>query len=322
MNIKDIINEANGYKKVTDPRLKKMIALAVMHDATFPREELVKLDRHPKDDDVVKMLSDLIDRSLSNTMYGDVSRDGKYDQWLLKKYADGAINYEDLTGEGADALGAFKQLSIRGLLQPQHQDINRISSIRKLVSLTRGGLYSSTLRRLQDEEKIKQLKKEKKDVVLIDDERYYVAIPLNYGACYVFNNDIGIQASFCTGSSSTTWFYTYAKQGPMIDVLDKQNMDSNFGKWQLHAPTNQIKDAKQDSYSTDRQFATLFPGLLLRICQAMDAKKNIIEEMSKEITEPGSNRPIIPNGYDVEESINQLARKFPISFDSSAEKEK
>jgi len=319
MIIKDIINEANAYKKVNEPRLKKMIALAVMHDGTFPRKALASLGKNPKDDDVVKLLSDLIDRSLSNTNYGDISRDGKYDQWLLKKYADGAIDYEDLTGEGADALGAFKTLSIRGLLNPQHQDINKIRTIRQLVSLLASNSYAPILRRLKDEEKIKQLKKDKKDIVLIDDDRFYVAIPLNYGACYVFNNEVGIQASFCTGSSSTNWFYRYAADGPMIDVLDKKNIDNVFGKWQIHAPTNQIKDAKQDYNSTDSNFAKLFPGLLKRICDAMNQKKVLINELSSQMVNPDRpNVPMVPSGYDVDVAITQIKNKFPLSYESKA----
>ena len=165
------------------------------------------------------------------------------------------------------------------------------------------------------------MKKEKKDIVLIDDERFYVSIPLNYGACYVFNNEIGVPASFCTGSSTTSWFYRYAMDGPMIDVLDKNNINDNLGKWQLHAPTNQIKTADQGRDSRDEIFAKLFPGLLQRICNVMLEKKTEINNLSKQMTYPDSDRILVPNGYDVNREVEELKRTFPLSYNSKAPEE-
>jgi hypothetical protein len=316
MIIKEILNEANAYKKVSDPRLKKMIALAVYQDATIPRAQLATLGKHPSDDDCVKLISDLMDKSLSRTRYGDVAKDGKYDQWLLKKYSDGAIDYEDLSGEGADALGAFKALSIRGLLKTQHQDINKFRTVRQLVSLITRGPYTSDLRRIQDEETIKQAKRDKQEIVLINDDRFYVGIPLNYGACYYFNNGEGIQASFCTGSSSRNWFTRYASDGPMIDVFDKNNPNETIGKWQIHAPTSQIKAADQNyRESIDSVFADVFPGLLKKICNAMLAKQDVIKELSAKAKDE-NNKDIVKGGYDVPNAVRQLAQKFPLSYNS------
>lgn len=317
MIIKDITNESQVYKKINDPRQKKMLALAVYHDGSFPRHKLVTLGKSPSDDDVVKLLSDLIDQRLSNTNYGDISREGKYDQWLMRLYQNGAVDWEDISGEGADALGAFRTLSTRGLLQPQHQDINKFTTLRKLISLMVRGPYVPILARLKDEEKIKQLKRDKKDTVLMNTDRFYVSIPYNYGACYVFNNELGVQASFCTGSSATHWFYRYAAEGPMIDVLDKKNPNEVTGKWQIHAPSGQIKAADQNYRdSRDDVFANLFPGLLKEICDNMLAVKDDIKEMSKNIVNPDSNRKLVPEGYDVPAQVALIARTFPLSYNS------
>lgn len=321
MIIKEILTEAQAYKKVTDPRQKKMLALAIYHDASFPRALLASVGKNPSDDAVVKLLSDIMDNKLSNTNYGDISKSGKYDSWLLRQYQNGIIDYEDLTGEGADALGAFSALSKRSLLKPEHQDINKIASVSRLVSLLRKPEYSDILRRIQNEEKIKQLKKDKKDTVLINDDRFYVSIPYNYGACYVFNNELGIQASFCTGSSTTNWFYKYAQTAPMIDILDKENMNAIEGKWQIHAPTRQIKNAAQNYNSRDEVFAELFPGLLKKICDEMLARQDEIKKMSAEIIEPDSGRNLVPDGYDVPRAVRQIKDTFPMSYDSKPPKE-
>ena len=177
-------------------------------------------------DDGKTKLSDIIDNSLANSSYGDISRDGKYDQWLVRQYANGAMDYEDLTGEGADALGAFKALGRRGVLKPFHQDINKFRSLRQLITVImgRGSPYQAALQSMRDEATLNKMKRDKREVVLIDDENFYVTIPLNYGACYYFNNALGVRASFCTGSSSTSWFGRYAGEGPMIDILNKKEI--------------------------------------------------------------------------------------------------
>ena len=203
-----------------------MVNLAIQHDNTLPRHIVASLGRHPSEEATIQLLSDIIDNSLANSSYGDISRDGKYDQWLVRQYANGAMDYEDLTGEGADALGAFKALGRRGVLKPFHQDINKFRSLRQLITVImgRGSPYQAALQSMRDEATLNKMKRDKREVVLIDDENFYVTIPLNYGACYYFNNALGVRASFCTGSSSTSWFGRYAGEGPMIDILNKKEI--------------------------------------------------------------------------------------------------
>jgi hypothetical protein len=83
-----------------------------------------------------------------------------------------------------------------------------------------------------------------------------------------------------------------------------------MGKWQLHAPTNQINNGNQTNRK-DEKFAELFPGLMKRIAQAISAKG---EEIKKNSTE------IVNGGYDVSKAVSDLKNKFPISY-NSGEKE-
>ena len=122
-----------------------------------------------------------------------------------------------------------------------------------------------------------------------------------------FNNAHGYNASFCTGSSSgATWFNRYADDGPIISVFDKQNPDDVMGKWQIHAPTNQINNGNQ-TVRRDEKFAELFPGLMKRIASAIQGNA---DELKKNSTE------IVNGGYDAAKAVNDLKNKFPMSYNS------
>jgi hypothetical protein len=309
---KKTVTEANVAAKIKDPKTIKMIGIAMRHDGTLPKAKVAALGPKPQDEQILKLWSDMLDASLRSTDYGDISADGKFDDWLTRMYINGIADYEDINGEGGDALGAWKALSIRGKLKEKDQDFNRFKNLRQIQAIIQNRDYRDELRKIKDAEVIEKHKREKKETTLIDDERFLVTVPYNYGACYNFNNSHGFNASFCTGSSSgATWFNRYADDGPIISVFDKQNADDVMGKWQIHAPTNQINNGNQ-SNRRDEKFAELFPGLMKRIADAIQSKG---EEINKNSTE------IVKGGYDAAKAVSDLKNKFPISYNSAVEAE-
>lgn len=305
------LSEANpGEKILKDPRMAKMLALAVRHDHTFPGPALARLGPNPKDEDVVKLWSDLIDRTLSHTNYGDLSRDGKFDSWLTKLYLNHVNDYEEINGEGGDALGSWKALSVRGLLDPVDQDFNRFQSISQLQKVVRKGKYAEALRKIADAEKLAAMKKDAKQIVLIDDDRYFVIVPLNYGSCYTFNNAEGAQGQFCTGSSSgLTWFNRYSSDGPIVSIIDKKNMNDKNGKWQMHTATRQLKNATQDYNAGQSDFADLFPGLMKKIVGALSSHS---EELKNASVQMGISR----GGWNIPDEIERIKRYYPTAYNS------
>jgi len=310
-----ILQEANVAAKIKDPKTVKMLAIAMRHDSTIPRNKIAALGPNPTDEQVMKLWSDLLDSSLRSTDYGDLSQDGKFDEWLTRMYINGVADYEDINGEGGDALGAWKALSIRGKLKPEHQDFNRFKTLRQIQNIVRQREYGDELRRIKDAETIEKHKREKKETTLIDDDRFYVTLPYNYGACYTFNNSAGYQASFCTGSSSgLRWFERYSKDGPIISIVDKDNMDDVNGKWQMHGPTGQMNNGNQSlSYHRgDEKFAELFPGLMKKIIAAL---RSNADEVKKNSTE------IVPDGYDIDKAIADIKKNLPQSYAAEAEQD-
>ena len=321
MNIIELITEANVAAKLAgDPKIKKMLRIAVYHDSTFNRTLLSRLGPRPTDDDILELWSQVLDSTLSATKYGDVSREGKFDKWLTNMYINGVADYEDIKGEGGDALGAWNALSTRNKLKPEHQDFNKFNSLRQIQLIIRNPVYRDILRRIQDSAVIEKHKREKKEITLIDNNRFLVVIPFNYGACYTFNNSVGYNASFCTGSSrGLEWFKEYAPRGPIVSIFDKANADHKDGKWQMHLATNQLQNGDQDNRSNmsrnDPRFAELFPGLMKSIADAMTAKAEEITAASKEISR---------NGYDVAAAVSDIQMKAPLSYasvDKTAEPE-
>jgi len=317
MKLDQVINmmdlqEANVAAKIKDPKTIKMLGIAMRHDGTLPKNKIAALGTTPSEEQILKLWSDVLDDSLRTTDYGDLSADGKFDEWLTRLYINGVVDYEDINGEGGDALGAWKALSIRGKLAPAHQDFNKFKSLKQIQKIVQDRNYREELRRIKDAEVIEKHKREKKETTLIDDEQFLITLPYNYGACYNFNNAAGFNASFCTGSSSgQRWFERYAPEGPIISIFDKQNQEDENGKWQMHAPTGQMNNGNQNlSYSRgDKAFSERYPGLMKKIIAAMKSKADEIKSNSTEI---------VSGGYDINAAIEDIKNKLPYSYASEA----
>ena len=313
-----VISEANVAAKILkDPKLTKMLAIAMRHDSTLPRSKVAKLGPNPADKDVVQLWSDLLDDTLRRNNYGDLSQDGKFDDWLTRLYINGVADFEDINGEGGDALGAWKALSIRGKLKPEDQDFNKFKNIKQLQRIRNNSFYRQELERIKDQEHIAKMKREAKEIVLIDDERFRVIAPMNYGSCYSTDKAGGYIPNFCTGSSSgATWFGRYSPDGMIVNIVDKENIEDVNAKWQFHAATNQLvrgdQERRHDLSYNDQRFAELFPGLMKRIADAILAHADQIKELSKEIT---------PGGYDAAKEVELIKKKYPLAYASGQEPE-
>lgn len=312
------LRESNIAARVREPKAMKQLRIAFTHDHTIPRHLIAQLGPNPSDADVVKLWGKLIDDTLSQNDYGDLSADSKFDEWLLRQYINGVADYEDINGEGGDALGIWKALSTRGLLKPSDQDFNKFKSIKQLQRIRNDRQYRDHLDRIKDAEKIEKLKREAKQINIIDDERFRVMVPFNFGSCYSNDRGEGFIPNFCTSSSSgNEWFARYAPNGMIINITDKPNKDDVDGKWQFHAATNQLvrgdQERRHDLSYNDGRFAQLFPGLMKRIIAAIESHAAEIHEESKQIT---SGR-----GYDVAHEIEMIKNKYPQSANSDAPEE-
>ena len=332
MKLSQVIAEANAAVKVLrDPKRVEKLALAFRHDHSVPHNAVAKLGSKPTDEDIVKLWSSLLDQSLDLSRKSptkpNLSADGRFDDWLTKLYINGAVDFEDISGEGGDALWKWLTLSRGRVLKPQDQDFNRFESIQQLSNRMSSGYYRGALERLKNQAEIQKLKKFAKMITVYKDDRFTCIIPLNYGATAVFNNAEGFQANFCTGGSSgITWFRRYAPDGIIVCVLDAKNVDTKNGKWQFHAPTRQIVNAQQDDRGdvsgNDQRFAELFPGLMKKIIAGIEAKADEITQASDTVDNGFTDerdRPskLVDGGYNIPREIQRIERTFPISTAST-----
>lgn len=305
----------------------KMLALKVWADSTFPMHEMSKLGRidmnNPQATAKVRdLLTTLLRQSMGNTDFINLAIQPDADvmlNWLLDRYSRGMINYEDASGEGVDALAKWAALRNQ---PPQvgrknnrfPTDVNAFRDVKQLQMLVQDAWYNNVLEKLKNQEEINKHKRSAKEIVLIDNPRFHVAIPLNFGSCYVFNNAEGKQANFCTGGSSGLyWFNNYAKNGPMISITDKRNVDRKEGKWQIHSHTDQFVNSEQDSRwnsaGNATEFGKLFPGLMKDIVREMLLRKDEIRKGSIE-----EIKGVDTGGYDVDAEVKELRDKFPGAF--------
>ena len=314
MNSHEFLAEANIAAKLkSDAKMAKRIGIAMRHDRTLPMTLVARLGTKPDDQQLLQAWSDLLDKTLSNTDYGDLSREGKYDEWLTRQYVNGQVDFEDINGEGGDALGAWAALSLRGKLEPRDQDFNRFPDIGALQRAMRKPVYLRELERIKDQETIEKHKREQKNIVVYEDENYWCAVLLNYGACYTFNNAAGYRANFCTGSSSgLSWFQRYAPDGLLLAVINKNDLENADGKWQIHAATNQFVNADQEERwnpeRNARKFGKMFPGVMKAVVQGLSAKAAEINQASAAITR---------GGYDIAKEVQALQDKFAGAFTSA-----
>jgi hypothetical protein len=332
MKLSQVIAEANAAVKVLkDPKRAKMLAIAIRHDHSVPHNAVAKLGPKPTDEYIVKLWSELLDQSLDLSRRSptkpNLSADGRFDDWLTRLYINGAVDFEDINGEGGDALWKWLTLHNGGVLKPQDQDFNRFESIQQLSNRMSNGFYRGALDRLKNQAEIQKLKKLAKMVTVYKDERFTCIVPLNYGATAVFNNADGFQANFCTGGSGgISWFRNYAPDGIIVCVLDAKNVDTKWGKWQFHAATRQIVNAQQDNRGdtsgNDQKFAELFPGLMKKIIAGIQDKADEIQKASDTVDNgftDNRDRPskIIDGGYNIPKEIQRIERTFPISTAST-----
>lgn len=287
-------------KLLRDAKLSKQLAIAWRHDHTIPRETAIALGPNPTPEAVAARWAAMLDQDLVRSLGEQYGRDPKFADWLTDQYVTGRADWEDVSGEGIPFLSDWQYLVQAGHIDGQYRDLNKIKNIHKLQTILQQ--YQQQVAAHKSKRELDKVKENVREVVLIDNDRYRVSIPLNYGACRTFNLT-GHQSTFCTGSSSgQTWYQRYSPNGPLVMVLDKANQFEPDGKWQFHAPTNQIVNSIQQNrsamVSNAERFGRLFPGLMDQIVAAMKEHKTELES----------------GWHNMKHQIEEIQDKFRLAF--------
>lgn len=303
-------SESNAPK---DPN--KLLALRIWSDGTFPIQSIAALGKlrfnNPADTaKLAEVWYEKLTAALKNCDTIDITQRPEFKgivAWLATRYAAGDFAFEDLTTQAVDTIGFWLRLKgqpdINAMAGGSYiTDLNSFSSYRHMAKYMDQSQFQAYKKKFKNAMAVERAKRDAKEIVLIDDEHFKVTIPLNYGACYLFNNEVGIQASYCTGSSSGfDWAKSYLRQGIIIQILDKQRADTANGKWQIHSASRQFFNAKQqreisrNNYSPEVYFGRTYPGLMQRI-------EDAILQNSETIT--------AATGHDAAAELRRLKRYF------------
>jgi hypothetical protein len=293
-------------KLLADKQRLKLLSIAWRHDPSIDIHVVSKLGPRPSEQDIATAWDLMLDKKINEIGEPDLIADPKYKEWITKLYTNGRHHSGTLL-DNVNQLESWHLLSQKNLLKTEHTDLNRIRSIEILERIING--YHAVLDKIKAERELEKLKRNVQQIVLIDNERFFVAIPLNYAACYSFNYT-GHNSRYCTGASDGRHYFTrYSSNGPIVTIIDKKNLTNKNGKWQLHPATGQFANSDQTvtGASADRQFAKQYPGLYKEIVAAIQAKSADIQQSSMLLSDRGYNMPSI---------IKKFATEFPISYKS------
>jgi hypothetical protein len=70
MKLNQIVLEANIAAKLKDPKMIKMLGIAMRHDQTLPKDKVARLGTKPSDEEILKLWSEMLDDSLRVGMKG------------------------------------------------------------------------------------------------------------------------------------------------------------------------------------------------------------------------------------------------------------
>ncbi len=240
------------------------------------------------------------------------SQDGKFNEWIVRRYIAGSHNWEDITGVLNMNLRDWKLLKNRNLLAQTHSDVPKFNSIRDL------GSYLTTHYRdqLQDVRKAaKKAAKRKmaKTVKLVDNEDYRIYTTLNRAAGCL----LGLGTQWCTANSKNAGhFHSYSSAGmlfqmfPYTDERDEagKKLLSESEKYQFDGGTAgnfmTILDKPADSRYIREKYPYILSDLSEGLMQNKDKLEKAFEQLSTDPSLQGADHKI--KIYNIEEEIKKL----------------
>jgi hypothetical protein len=259
---------------INDPKIGKMLTIAFKHDPTIPNGVLVYLGPKPDPRKAAEVWIKLLDKANTGSNFGVISPEKKFYEWATKVYINQGMSWENFVSRGIDRLHSYYLLSRRNLLKPADQDVNRFPSLLSFEAAIKK--YDQVLKKIKEEERLKQMAKDAKIVTIVDNDVFTAWVPLNYGGSCMLSRSTGEFANWCTGTlSSDNYYNMYSRKGPLIVFQSK--VDSN-DKFQMHAPSNQFKDKKDNEINREK-FAQKYPNAMAEIQQGLIANGEKLDVM-------------------------------------------
>lgn len=245
------------------------------------------------------------------------SNNGAVNFWLSNKYANGGHTFEDIKGKSQIVLGKRAYLKNRGLLDPEHEDLQLFAGLKELGKyLLEQQRYVQALARYEQEMQEKQLAKTALTIRLVDNDDYKLTTVLNRAGAI----KIGMGTIWCTTSSSeqSTMYDMYASKAMLFQVFPKEPEFISVDKMGRRIEGEEryqfdaggpyfmdIADQMQKPETIREKFPYLYDDLVTALRASADKLEGIMEKFSDDPTYANEKMKRV-KVYNIEDEIKKL----------------
>jgi hypothetical protein len=194
---------------------------------------------------VQKYKQQIIDQVLHFIENRDPTNHKEYTQWLARQWVADNVELEDLNRH--NLIGKFDMLKRKNLLKPEQRDINRFKTYNDFENVV--SAYE-----LPDEQQ-REVDKGRANEVYQDNDVRVIVPHDERAACYY-----GQGTRWCTSGRENNMFNRYNNQGELFILLPKHPLHKGE-KYQIHFPSGQFMDERDDSVNPMELLAERFPNL-------------------------------------------------------------
>jgi hypothetical protein len=218
--------------------------------------------------ETAKLIDNFVNNILEYIESKDPTQNKQYTQWLARLYSKGGLKMEDMNRQ--NILGLYDAGKRRGMINPEHADINKFKSYRDFEDAIipydlSAKLWASDNQKKLDKGKSKEVYKDANvRIILPKDEA---------AACYY-----GQGTRWCTTGGQ---FDTYNSRGPLYIMLPKTPQYTGE-KYQLHFPSNQFMDEQDSPVDIEFLLNNRFPSTIDFFKKAVPEIKNSMTFSSPE----------------------------------------
>ena len=275
-----------------------------------------------------QLLADMKADTLSVIEENDPTPNKEYTVWLLRRWlTDPDSDYTRMEDYNRnDVLRAHYVGKRRGLIRPEHRDINRFRSYREFERTMLQNYDMDTL--LNVEASTAQEDRGVYDEVY-EDDTVRVIVPRDVKAACFW----GRGTTWCTAATrGQNYFETYSKDGSLYILLPKKRIRVGE-KYQIHLPSGQFMDEEDEPVDVTNLAQNVFPGFFKWLLENEPAARELIVFTDDEtltgiwqavyaIAAKLLKQEAVELGYDDDSYLETLQNAGAVDVDGSMDEER
>jgi hypothetical protein len=262
--------------------------------------ELLTPDTKTAPEILQKHKQQVIDQLLQFIESRDPTAHREYTQWMVRQWIADNVLLEDLNRN--NLIGKFDILKRKNLLKPEQRDINRFKTYDE---------FEDIISAYELPEDQKQEVNKGRSKTAYEDSDVRIVVPYDETAsCYY-----GQGTKWCTAGRDYNQFNRYNNQGSLFILLPK-HPEHRGEKYQLHFPSGQFMDERDEAVDISWLLETRFPNLLQWF---FNEEPNQISTVLNFIPEENINDLI---GSIAEDTFNYTKKKLDKMNIDESDKEK